>query len=100
MVLEAENLRAATLHQDQLSLHELLRHGLEAQWRLAATVQLPTGGAAVSLTGDQQKIVVPGMPRGGQGEVGWWLWSWIIGYDSDDSRFKIHFQYLPITDPN
>eukprot|EP00438_Fugacium_kawagutii_P022173 Skav235068 [mRNA] locus=scaffold3466:29295:35058:- [translate_table: standard] len=47
-----------------LAVHALLRHGLEAQWRLAATAQLSGATAAVSLTGDEQKILVPGRNGG------------------------------------
>jgi len=55
---EGHPFRAAVLLGDQLQLHALMQHGLGQDWHLEAQVAMPQGAAAVSLTGDQQKVLV------------------------------------------
>ncbi|CAL1146489.1 unnamed protein product, partial [Cladocopium goreaui] len=54
---EGHPFRAAVLLGDQLQLHALMQHGLGQDWHLEAQVAMPQGAAAVSLTGDQQKVL-------------------------------------------
>lgn len=66
---EGHPFRAAVLLGDQLQLHALMQHGLGQDWHLEAQVAMPQGAAAVSLTGDQQKVLVPGENSEGDGSI-------------------------------